>query len=168
VPQTHTRSKQNLCCLHNAERIRIMSSQAPSQPQDPTSKVSTQRWMSGSTHSPDNGNSNAPYSPQSATPRRTPTLPQPQTPRPGPSRVSQPASAMQCSSSTSTLAVPAPQPHQITEVSVAAVMRLAGRLRDLDAVMGLWDDFERECKGKPLPEPFRSEVHQSQLQSRLT
>jgi hypothetical protein len=145
-----------------------MSSQTPFRPQDPSSKVSKHRWASGSTHLPNNGTSNAPCSPQSSLPRRTPTLPPPQPHRPGPSRGGQPASAAQSSSSTPSTVEPARQSPQITEVSVAAVMRLAGRLRDLDGVMGLWDDFERECNGKPLPEPLNSEVHHSQLQIRLT
>ena len=55
-------------------------------------------------------------------------------------------------SSTSTVVEPTAQPPRITEVSLAAVMRLAGRLRDLDGVMGLWDDLERECKGTSFSE----------------
>jgi len=127
-----------------------MSSQNPSlphRPQDSNGSASTHRQAKATSHLPNEGRSYASSSPQSSFPRGLHGLSQPQSPRSGPARTSQPASSMQPVPSTSTLVELVPQPPRITEVSLAAVMRLAGRLRDLDFVMGLWDDFERECKG---------------------
>ena len=39
----------------------------------------------------------------------------------------------------------APEPPQITEASVAAVMRLANRMKDLRDVVGLWKDLQEAC-----------------------
>ena len=38
-----------------------------------------------------------------------------------------------------------PEPMMITEASVAAVMRLASRMQDLEGVVGLWMEFEGIC-----------------------
>ncbi|MCJ1246721.1 hypothetical protein MMC30_003930 [Trapelia coarctata] len=122
------------------------SSSLPHRPQDSNGSASTHRQAKATSHLPNEGRSYASCSPQSSFPRCTHGLSQPQSPAPGTAGANQIAALKRAISSTTTTVEPAPQPSRITEVSVAAVMRLAGRLRDLDGVMGLWDDLERECK----------------------